>query len=466
MRHRENMQRVDVAIVGGGPAGTSAAIAAAERGADAIVIEKGVPRSDRDRLGPDSTDAAGFLDYWVDIADIDVEALPEDVILREIDGADFVGPNEHVAIDRTGLPSSYDGFGFTFDRTRLDDHLRDRAEQMGAEYRVGTAVRSVETDLTGTPEHTLRLADGSEIVSSQLILADGPQRQVTIPVLDQYLPADRQASSVMNPRSANHIAYQEYREFPEEVFDPSRLSFWWGWMPGETAYPWIFPNAGSVARIGLTMPIGMDIGDVSDRDAYRLLKPEDERFPTGRVLVRRMLDELYGDEYDVETDFPVLESGHGKSDGTETYPISSTKPIDSPTDANIAVVGGAMGTTSAFHEGGDHVAIRTGKIAGRLAATDSLDRYNRSWKEAIGEEVRRNVAMASIVEAYTPADWDHVFRTVRDILSYRDGGSMIDFSSVRTGFDALSLLTRYEWRRFLQRGDRCAMIQESTYSVR
>ncbi|MFW5911253.1 MAG: FAD-dependent oxidoreductase, partial [Halolamina sp.] len=61
------MERVDVAIVGGGPAGTAAAHAAAEHGADALVLEKGVPREDREGLGPDSTDAAGILDYWVDI---------------------------------------------------------------------------------------------------------------------------------------------------------------------------------------------------------------------------------------------------------------------------------------------------------------------------------------------------------------------------------------------------------------
>ena len=76
------MDRVDVAVVGGGPAGTSAAWTAAESGADTLVIEKGVPRNDRDRLGPDSTDAAGMLDYWVDLMDFEPGEIPEDVVLR------------------------------------------------------------------------------------------------------------------------------------------------------------------------------------------------------------------------------------------------------------------------------------------------------------------------------------------------------------------------------------------------
>lgn len=460
------MQSVDVAVVGGGIGGLSAGRAAAEAGADVVVVERGVPRTDRDEIGPDSTDAAGFLDYWVDVAGIDVEELPEDVILRTLDGAEFVGPNERVTIEETGIPASYDHFGFTFHRARLDDHLRDVAEEAGAVYRVGTAVREVDSDVTSTPEHTLHLADGTEIVADQLILADGPQRQVTMDVLDQFLPANRSASSALNPKTANHIAYQEYREFPEELFDPHHIVFWWGWMPGETAYPWVFPNEGTVARVGLTMPIGMDIDAVDDREAYRLLRAGDEGIPSGREYVERLLEELYGDEYDVESDFPVVTSGHGKRNGTETYPISSTRPIDSPTAANVAVVGGAMGATSAFHEGGDHVAMRTGTIAGRLAATDSLENYNRAWKDAIGDEVRRSLAMAAMVSSYSPPDWDRVFRTANEVLSYREEGSLGAFSGVTTAIDAFGLYLAYRRRRFGVRGDRCAQIRESAYTVR
>ncbi|MFB6069742.1 MAG: NAD(P)/FAD-dependent oxidoreductase [Halanaeroarchaeum sp.] len=460
------MQRVDVAIVGGGPAGSSAARSAAAEGADAVVVEKGVPREDREGLGPDSTDAAGFLDYWTDIAELDVDALPDDVVLRVLDGAKFVGPNERVAIERTGIESSYDEFGFTFHRARMDDYLRSRAEAAGAEYRVGTGVKSVDTDLTGRPEHTLRLADGSAIVADALVLADGPQRRITMPVLDQFLPRDRKASEVLNPRTANHIAYQEYREFPEEVFDPSHIVFWWGWIPGKTAYPWVFPNEDTVARVGLTMPIGMDIDAIPDRDAYRLLRREDDRIPAGSVYVDRLLEDLYGDEYDVESDFPLVEGGHGKDAGTETYPISSTTPVDSPTEANVAVVGGAMGATSAFHEGGDHVAMRTGSIAGRLAATDALDHYNAAWKDAIGAEVRRNVAMADVVADYTPADWDRAIALARTMLEQRERGALFGFSNAAASLEGLALYLRYRWRRFGLRGPRCAQLRESEYTVR
>jgi electron-transferring-flavoprotein dehydrogenase len=460
------MKQVDVAIVGGGPAGTSAGYAAANRGADAVVIEKGVPRADREGLGPDSTDAAGFLDYWVDIAGLDVDALPDDVILQELDDAEFIGPSESVTLTSTGIPSSYDGFGFTFQRARLDDYLRSRAEAAGAEYAVGSAVVDVQSDLTGTPEHTLTLANGEQYRAPTLVLADGPQRQVTMRVLDQWLPDNSKASTKLSPPSANHIAYQEYRELPEAVFDPTSIKFWWGWMPGETAYPWIFPNDGTVARVGLTMPIGMALDDVENPEDYRLLHADDDRIPQGKVYIRRLLEELYGDEYDIEADFPLVEDGRGKSKGTETYPISSTRPIESPVDANVAVVGGAMGATSAFHEGGDHVAMRTGTIAGDLAAVNDLDRYNDAWQNAIGEEILRNVSFADVVRDFTPAQWDTTFGVVNRMLAAREErGPLITARTAATGWTGLKLFVAYKHRKWRYRNGRYAQIRATDYEV-
>ncbi|MFB6270641.1 MAG: NAD(P)/FAD-dependent oxidoreductase, partial [Halobacterium sp.] len=243
------MTDVDVAIVGGGPAGSAAAYAAADRGADAVVYEKGVPRDDRDRLGPDSTDAAGFLDYWLEVADLEFSDIPDDVVEQELDDAEFIGPSESVTVDRTGIEADYDHFGFTFHRAKFDDWLRDRAEDAGADYVTGTAVKDVDSDLSGGHEHTLHLGDGDQITAEYLVLADGPQRQVTMRVLDDFLPDGKRASDLLNPREANHIAYQEYRRFPEELFDADSMKFWWGWMPGETAYPWVFPNRDNVARV-------------------------------------------------------------------------------------------------------------------------------------------------------------------------------------------------------------------------
>ena len=444
------MERVDVAIVGGGPAGTAAAHAAAEHGADALVLEKGVPREDREGLGPDSTDAAGILDYWVDIMGIHPDEMPDGVVQNVLDRAEFRGPNTACNLRSTGIESSYDEFGYTFHRARFDDFLRSRAEEAGAHYRTKASVKGVLTDERGHPRHTLALANGEEVGADYLLLCDGPQRTVTMGVLDDYLPGGTHATDILSPPTANHIAYQEYRKFPEEIYEQveDAIVFWWGLMPGHTAYPWIFPNQDRVCRVGLTMPIGMDIDEVEDRENYGLLNPEDDGIPQGATYIERLLEREYGDEYEL-SDFPKVETA-GKSRGTETYPISSTRPIESPVDAGIAVCGGAMGTTSAFHEGGDHLAVRTGAIAGRLAAQDRLGHYNHEWRDAIGSEVLRNVSLAELVRDWGPDQWDDVFGVGEAMLEDGDSDEMLSWNA-RAGFEGAKLLGEYKLVKFRNR---------------
>jgi len=451
------MEHVDVAIVGGGPAGSSAAEAAAARGADAVVFEKGVPRADREGPGPDSTDAAGLLDYWLDIMEYEPDEIPEEIILSELDGAKFYGPDSELALTETGIDASYDGFGFTFNRAKFDDWLRERAENAGADYRIGVSVTGVETTLSGSPRHTVHLADGEDVQTDQLILADGPQRTVTGGTLDQFLP-DRSMSEIMPSNVVNHIAYQEHRRMPEELFDPDFIEFWWGMMPGHTAYPWIFPNDSNVARIGLTMPIGLDIDDY-DVEEWELLSPEDDGIPRGTEYIERLLERQFPD-YEL-ADFPIVED-RGKATGTETYPISSTRPIESPAGAGIAVVGGAMGATSAFHEGGDHVAVRTGKIAGRLAAGEALDRYNREWQSAIGDEILRNVTFADLVRDWRPDDWDRAFTTANSLMDAR--GIKAD-AALKGGLHGLQLVAKYKWGKFGYRGGRYVQLREDDFAI-
>ncbi len=393
------MESVDVAVVGAGPAGCSAAREAADE-KTVVVFEKGVRREDRDGVGPDSTDAAGFLDYWLEVADVSPEFFDEMPVLQEVERAELAGPTETATMRDTGISSWYDGFGFTFDRVAMDDLLRERAEERGAEFCVGETVRGVESFRTsGGYVHELTVAGGEEVRAETVILADGPSRRVTLPALAQF--DESGVEDALNPRDANHIAYQEHRRFPDELFEDDVLRFRWGVIPGETAYPWYFPNDDNVARVGVTVPRGVGI-DADDNEEYALLR-DDGTTPAPSEYVRRYLEDEYP-SYSLD-DFPLAEE-RGKDGGTESYPISSTRPVESPARAGVLVAGGAMGATSAFHEGGYHVAMATGKAAGRVTAEDRVADYNDEWRDACGDELARNVGLARLVGGYTPDDWD------------------------------------------------------------
>ncbi|AWB27247.1 NAD(P)/FAD-dependent oxidoreductase [Halococcoides cellulosivorans] len=451
------MDEVAIAVVGGGPAGTSAAEAAASAGAEVRLYEKGVPRADRPEPGADSTDAAGLLDYWFDVMGISYAEFPDHLISAECTGAAFYGPTVETTITDTGLADGEAPFGITFDRSGFDDWLRQRAEAAGADVRVGTGVSSVSSTPSGGWTHTLELADGTTVEADRVILADGPSRSVTLDALSQFADRDR-VEEAIGPDHANHIGYQEYRRLPEDAIDDDQFHFWWGAIPGHTAYPWVFPDGEDRYRIGLTMPSALDLATVDDPANYTLIDADDERMPPGAIVVERLLDRVLGVDPD---DAPRLDD-RGKSNGTEAYPISSTRPIESPVGADLAVAGGAMGTTSAFHEGGDHVAVRTGSIAGRLAAADRLDEYNAAWQDAIGSEIRRNVAVADMVRGYGPDDWDRRLQTGQRVLDSDRSGIWRLFS---TGIDGARVVAEYTYRRWQLRDGGYVGLPESAYDI-
>ena len=123
-----------------------------------------------------------------------------------------------------------------------------------------------------------------------------------------------------------------------------------------------------------------------------------------------------------------------------------------------------MGTTSAFHEGGYHLAIRTGKIAGELAATDSLSAYNDEWKAAIGDELLRNVSFADIVADYGPDDWDRAFAMVENLLTDGNGSSLIS-TNLSSGVRGAKLAVTYKKTKFGYRNGGYVQLPESEYTV-
>ena len=162
------MRRAPALIVGGGPAGSAAAIALARGGARPALIER--------RSGDHDVVCGGFLG-WDALARLRRLGLdPEALGARPIRRLRLIAGRRVVEAD---LPRLAAGLS----RRRLDAALLQAAEQAGAQVSRGRVVRAVE-------DGRLRLDDGEEVGADALFLATGKHelRGLARPLEDRREP--------------------------------------------------------------------------------------------------------------------------------------------------------------------------------------------------------------------------------------------------------------------------------------
>ena len=174
------MRRAPALIVGGGPAGSAAAIALARGGARPELIER--TRGDRDVV------CGGFLG-WDALARLRRLGVDPDALgARPIRRLRLVAGRRVVEAD---LPRPAAGLS----RRRLDFALLAAAEQAGAQVSRGRAVRAVENG-------RLRLDDGEEVAAEALFLATGKHelRGLARPLGERREPPTAGLRAALPPR--------------------------------------------------------------------------------------------------------------------------------------------------------------------------------------------------------------------------------------------------------------------------
>lgn len=221
------MQHVDVAVIGGGPAGAAAAIRAARGGASVVVFEKGPHGRDKvcgDGLTPRAVAALEELKIDLDGA-------------HRIDGLRMIAGKVRRELPWPG-EGRFPPYGAVWPRRRLDAHLVDAAAIAGAELRFETEAEPV---LDG--DRVVGVRAGAEQVSAGLVVvATGAPGAVA-----RLLGADRV------PDEPYGIAIRTYVASPRHTDRLLEASLAMRSHDGTPipGYGWMFPAGDGTVNLGV-----------------------------------------------------------------------------------------------------------------------------------------------------------------------------------------------------------------------
>ena len=373
--------KADIAVVGGGPAGSSTAFTAAKLGLNVLLIDRkahlGVPVQCGEAIGKTGPS----------LAEIDI---PQAAIRNPIRGFRIYSPSNLTVDYAKPQPD-----GYIVDRRVFDKELFIKAAEAGAEALINTDIKEL-TYKDGKVTGLIGLNDNGKVeVEAKIIVgADGVFSIIAkLSGLRKYSKLSDLDASV------------GYEMCNVEYDDPELMEFYMGKNIAPRGYVWIFPKGDKRANVG----IGVG-AEYSERTALEYMRSFMKEHPIGKEKLKNA---------------KIVE-----------YRVGAI-PLGGPNDKNIIdnlmLVGDAAGQVHPITGGGIGYSLVCGSIAGRVAAEaieagDTSERmlsnYEKRWRDKYGEEFDKMLKLRTLLEKVED-------KTLDQLAEIFNGQNIIDLTAGR-----------------------------------
>lgn len=355
----------DIVIVGGGPAGSSAAFTAAKNGAKVALLEK-------EECISQSVRTSGVT--W--IKDVKKFGIPPDCY-NEIKNYSFCSPNNQVSV-RDSIPRAV-----VLDVRKTYQWLAQQAAKEGVDIFLKTNVTDVIKNNQGKISGVKTSSKENCIFNSKIVIDASGFQSVVAKSLGVVTQWERFGAGA------------EYEAYAEHVDSDT----WWlmvGQQYSPAGYAWIFPVSKNIIRIGV------GVG-----------KPESLIDPTERL--KELLEKKPGPIKNLGKITPIeFHYGLIPNDG-----LSRKTVYD-----NLILVGDSAGQANPLVLEGIRYAIMFGRVAGEVSANaiksgdtseKSLKKYEENWKKAIKAKINSASKVQDRWIGLSDEEWDKEIEIIGEL---------------------------------------------------
>ena len=358
----------DVVVVGGGPAGSSAAHMAAKNGHTVALIEK-------EKEIAETVRTSGVT--W--ISDIKKFGIPEECY-NPIKKFSFCSPKNSVKISGEIAKAA------VLDVRKTYRFLANRAKTSGSELFTSTNVTEVLKDTSGKCVGVIAKSDGKQIQFNSKVVIDASG-----------------FVSVIAKELGYVTQWKKFGAGAEFEVKTEKLEHdnWWlmvGQEYSPAGYAWIFPTSKDTARIGV------GIG-----------KPDSDVDPT--VRLNELLEKKLG---------PIKDLGNIKKIEFHYGLIPNDGVSRKTVYDNLILVGDSAGQANPLVLEGIRYAIRFGEVAGQVTADAikngdtteaSLNPYEKEWKRAIESKINSAGKVQNRWVGLTDDEWDKELSIIEELTA-------------------------------------------------